>query len=118
MLNGLYNLDVRFVVKQFYMIIYFKFPTVLISNPFSDCLLLLPCKVLQVKLTQTELVTFSSDFSNTKCKSQYDDISTLSLDGKLKLRVFMYLVTRLLMLSGKAEARVQGLLFITIPYFS
>lgn len=58
MLNGLYNLDVRFVVKQFYMIIYFKFPTVLISNPFSDCLLLLPYISLQVKLTQTELVTF------------------------------------------------------------
>ena len=77
MLNGLYNLDVRFVVKQFYMMICFKFPTVLISNPFSDCLLLLPCKVLQVKLTQIELVTFSSDFSNTKCKSQYDDISKL-----------------------------------------
>ena len=100
------------------MIICFKFPTVLISNPFSDCLLLLPCKVLQVKLTQTELVTFSSDFSNSKCKSQDDDISTLSLDGELKLRVFMYLVTRLLMLSGKAEARVQRHLFIIIRYFS
>ena len=99
------------------MIICFKSPTVLISNPFSDCLLLLPCKVLQVKLTQTELVTFSSDFSNTKCKSQDDDISTLSLDGELKLRVFMYLVTRLL-LSGKAEARVQRHLFIIIRYFS
>lgn len=66
----------------------------------------LPCKVLQVKYTQTELVTFSREFTDTKCKLQNDGIPELEevfavrqhnlsvgwTDGELKLRFFMRLV--------------------------
>lgn len=59
-----------FIVKQFYIVvIHLKFSSVLVSNPISDYLLSLlqsPYKVLQMKLTQTELFTFSRDFNNTQ----------------------------------------------------